>query len=419
MAGPTAAAWTTQPVVTVEDASGNTVTSSGASVTLAIASQPGSGASLTCTGGLSKAAASGVASFGGCQIVGKAGNYSLSATATGLGTATSSSFSIGVGAATQLVFTTSPGGGANGAAWTTQPVVTVEDSGGNTVTSSGASVTLAIASQPGSGASLTCTGGLSQAAASGVASFGGCQIVGKAGNYTLSATATGLSTATSSSFGIGVGPAALVTFTTQPGGGANGAAWTTQPVVTVEDSGGNTVTSSGASVTLAIASQPGSGASLTCTGGLSQTAASGVASFGGCQIVGKAGNYTLSATATGLGTATSNAFTVSAGAATQLVFTTQPVGGKKGNPFATQPVVTVEDSLGNTVTNNSSTVTLAIGTNPSGGTLTCPGGLSQNAVNGVVNFSGCSINKSGAGYTLTAADGSLTPATSSAFTVSP
>ena len=92
-----------------------------------------------------------------------------------------------LGAATQLAFTTQPGGGANGAAWTTQPVVTVEDVGGNTVTSATATVTLAIATQPGSGATLTCTGTRSRRA-SGVATFAGCQITGKAGSYTLTAT---------------------------------------------------------------------------------------------------------------------------------------------------------------------------------------------------------------------------------------
>src|SRR5208283_5221657 len=138
-----------QPVVTVEDASGNTVTSSAASITLAIATQPGSGAALACTTN-PLAASSGVASFAGCKITGKAGSYTLSATSAGLTSATTNSFTITFGAATQLAVTTQPNGGANGTAWATQPVVTVEDASGNTVTSSAASITLAIATQPGS-----------------------------------------------------------------------------------------------------------------------------------------------------------------------------------------------------------------------------------------------------------------------------
>jgi hypothetical protein len=76
----------------------------------------------------------------------------------------------------------------------------------------------------------------------------------------------------------------------------------------VEDSGGNTVTTSSAAITLTIASQPGSGATLTCTAN-PQNASSGVATFAGCQIVGTAGSYTLSATS-GVLTATSATFTI-------------------------------------------------------------------------------------------------------------
>ena len=98
-----------------------------------------------------------MASFAGCKITGKAGSYTLTASATGLTGATSTPFTITFGAATQLVFTTQPGGGANGAAWTTQPVVTVEDASGNVVTNSAASITLAIGTNPGG--TLACSGG--------------------------------------------------------------------------------------------------------------------------------------------------------------------------------------------------------------------------------------------------------------------
>ena len=39
-----------------------------------------------------------------------------------------------MGAAAKLAFTTQPGNGTGGTAWTTQPAVTVQDAGGNTVT---------------------------------------------------------------------------------------------------------------------------------------------------------------------------------------------------------------------------------------------------------------------------------------------
>ena len=67
--------------------------------------------------------------------------------------------------------------------------------------------------------------------------------------------------------------------------------------------------------------------------------------------------------------------------------------------------------------NSNATVTLAIGTNPAAGTLTCTSGLTRTAVAGVATFSGCRINNAGFGYTLTATATGLTGATSTAFTV--
>ena len=84
--------------------------------------------------------------------------------------ATSFVFTITVGAPTHLVFTTPPSGGPSGVVWATQPVVTIEDSGGNTVTTSTDTVSLAITVGPS--ANFTCNGGPpSVAASAGVATF--------------------------------------------------------------------------------------------------------------------------------------------------------------------------------------------------------------------------------------------------------
>src|ERR1035437_3715842 len=104
------------------------------------------------------------------------------------------------------------------------------------------------------------------------------------------------------------------------------------------------------------------------------------------------------------------------GPATQLAFTQTPGGAAAGTAFSTQPQITVEDAGGNTVTTDSSwaSVVLAIGSNPGSGTLS---GCTTGEVNGVIIFGGCRINYGGTGYTLTASDGSLTTASSSAFDV--
>ena len=47
-------------------------------------------------------------------------------------------------------------------------------------------------------------------------------VVGQAGNYTLSATSTGLTGATSATFAITVGAPTQLNFTAQPGNGTDG-----------------------------------------------------------------------------------------------------------------------------------------------------------------------------------------------------
>ena len=403
--GASGTAWSTQPKVTVEDAAGNTVTTDSSTVTLAIGTNPGGGTLSGCT---QSGETLGVVSFSGCKIDKAAAGYTLTATdvADSLNTASapSGTFTITPGTASQLVFTTQPGGGTAATAWSTQPKVTVEDAAGNTVTTDSSTVTLAIGTNPGGGTLSGCT---QSGETLGVVSFSGCKI-NKAGvGYTLTATdvADSLNTASapSSTFTITAGSPSQLVFTTQPTGGASGTAWSTQPKVTVEDASGNTVTTDSSTVTLAIGTNPGGGTLSGCT---QSGETLGVVSFSGCKIDKAAAGYTLTATdvADSLNTASapSGTFTITPGTASQLVFTTQPTGGASGTAWSTQPKVTVEDAAGNTVTTDSSTVTLAIGTNPGGGTLS---GCTQSGETlGVVSFSGCKIDKAAAGYTLTATD---------------
>ena len=358
--GANAVAWTHQPTVTVEDAGGNTVIGATNAVSLTIGTQPGTGATLGCTTNPVVANA-GVATFAGCEIVGKAGTtYTLTASSPGLANGTSAAFSITVGAATQVAFTTQPGGGGNTSTWTTQPVVTVEDSGGNTVATNTTSVTLAIAEN--AGGTLGCTH-TTVTTTGGVATFAGCEITGTAGTYSLSATSAPLASGTSSDFSITAGPASQVVFSTQPGGGADGSAWTVQPAVSVEDVSGNLVGTSTANITLSIHSQPGSGATLGCSNN-PLAATGGVATFANCEITGQLGSYTLSASATGLTSTNSNAFTITIGNPTKLAFTAQPGGGVDGAVWATQPAVSIEDPGGNVVTTATNPVTLGLGHQP-------------------------------------------------------
>src|SRR4029077_20677193 len=79
--------------------------------------------------------------------------------------------------------------------------------------------------------------------------------------------------------------------------------------------------------------------------------------------------------------------------------------------------VAVEDANGNVETSDNATkVSLAIATNPAGGTLS--GGAAVTVAAGIATFPGLSIDKAGAGYTLAASSTpSYTGATSTAFNV--
>jgi len=71
--------------------------------------------------------------------------------------------------------------------------------------------------------------------------------------------------------------------------------------------------------------------------------------------------------------------------------------------------VEVVDQFGNLVNNDSTdTVTLSIGTDPSGG-ATLSGTMTLTFVNGVATFTDLSIDMAGTGYTLHATASGLTP----------
>jgi len=114
-------------------------------------------------------------------------------------------------------------------------------------------------------------------------------------------------------------------------------------------------------------------------------------------------------------------------AATRLVFTAQPASGASIQAAGTGSFnvsVAVEDAGGNPAAHdNSTSVTLAINANPGGGVLACTnvGGLTLQVSSGVAAFTGCSITKTGTGYTLTASSSPslAAPGNASSFSITP
>src|SRR5207249_2796403 len=108
---------------------------------------PGSG---TLAGTATVAASAGVASFANLSIDKVGTGYTL--TATGAGSATSAAFNITAGTATALVFSVQPTNTVAGATITPAVQLTAQDASGNTATGFTGNITVAIGTNPSSGA---------------------------------------------------------------------------------------------------------------------------------------------------------------------------------------------------------------------------------------------------------------------------
>jgi hypothetical protein len=98
---------------------------------------------------------------------------------------------------------------------------------------------------------------------------------------------------------------------------------------------------------------------------------------------------------------------VNPAAADHLLILQQPTDTSAGQTIS-PVIVEVVDAFGNVETDdNSDTITLSLGSNPSGGTLS--GTLTLTVVNGVATFGDLSIDLAGTGYTLHASIGSGLP----------
>jgi hypothetical protein len=238
-----------------------------------------------------------------------------------------------------------------------------------------------------------------------------------AGTQSVTATDTVTGSITgSSNITVTAAASSKLVVTQQPSTMATaGVAFAAQPVVAEEDQFGNLENSDSThTVTVAL----GNHGTATLQGSqLTLTLQNGIASFSGLSYD-KAETMNLGfRTSAGSFTATSNDVVVSAAAANHLAFGVQPSNTAAGVSISPAVTVRVFDQFDNLVTSDTSNVTLAIGTNPGGGTLS--GTLTQAAVGGIASFSTLSLNKVGTGYTLSASDGSLGGAPSNMFNITP
>jgi hypothetical protein len=183
-------------------------------------------------------------------------------------------------------------------------------------------------------------------------------------SYQVQADLDNWVSAPGSSFTAATTGVTILAFTTAPSSGQNIQATGTGtfPIsVAIEDANGNVATSDNTdTVTLAIDSGNSTGSgTLSCTGGLTATVSSGVASFTGCAIT-LAGSYELtasSATSTALtAPANANSFNITAGTLAQFAVVTAATA-TAGTPV-TGVTLTAQDSDGNTVTSYTGSKTI-------------------------------------------------------------
>ena len=287
--------------LTVEDldSSGNLVSSFDGTVTVALAKNPGR---ATLGGTVTVTASGGVATFSNLSLTKAASGYTLQVSGDGIASATTTPITVTPAVASQVAITAEPPASVTaGSSFGIQAAI--EDTYGNIVTSASNAVSVALANDP-TGATLG--GTLSVTASNGVATFSGLTLTQAASGYTLQASSSGLSSATSSAMTVTPAAATQLVITEQPPtsvGVNNGFGLQ----VAIEDTYGNLVTSSSSTVKVALGNNP-TGAKLGGT--LSVKASAGVATFSGLTLNKAGTGYTLQLTSSGLSSATSSAITV-------------------------------------------------------------------------------------------------------------
>jgi hypothetical protein len=260
---------------------------------------------------------------------------------------------------TKLVVTSAPTSGTATAALANF-VVTAQDANNNPVAAFTGPVTVSLS---GGTVGATLSGTTTVSAVGGVATFTALGI-GKAGTaYTLTASASGLTPATSAPFDIVAGTANKLVFTGQPTDALAGASVGTLSVA-VQDASGNPITTFTSPVTLGLALNPGASA---ISGTATVNAVAGVATFTGISLNRPGSGYVFVASAVGLASGNSGTFSISIGAASTIALVSGGAqSGAASSALALPIVVRVSDAAGNAVTGKVLTIAVTTG----GGTVT-------------------------------------------------
>ncbi len=284
-------------------------------------------------------------------------------------------------------------------------VVAVENSAGDPDIDFTGTVTIALENNPGGD---TLKGTLTATVNKGVAIFSGLTLEVPDSGYTIEATASGLSSTTTSGFNVTLGASQLVV-TTQPPNSVQ-AGTTFGITVTAEDGVGNLDTSYDSAITLTLGNANGA----TLGGVVVVGANDGVATFTGLSLNLPANDYVILASSGKLTSATTDGFDVTSGPGYQLAVAQggePPSSVIAGHTFAL--TIDALDQNGFLATSFDGSVTLAISNNSN---VSLSGDVTGNASDGVITFPDLAIDTAGS-FTIAATSNGLLTGTTSVINV--
>ena len=167
--------------------------------------------------------------------------------------------------------------------------------------------------------------------------------------------------------------------------------------ITAKDASGRVVNCARDTISIGLGTDPTNG-SAKLTGTATQALVAGVATFANLSIDVAGIGYQLMATNTLVTSALSNAFNITTGVATKLVFLQNPIGGTIGATLSPTVSVEITDAGGNLVSSASDTILLMLNPNPT--YLTGVTGVASSG--GIASFSNIQVSTAGTGYILTA-----------------
>jgi hypothetical protein len=306
-------------------------------------------------------------------------------------------------AASRVAFAQQPGNTAAGVAISPPVTVQLKNAWSGNVAQAGVPITLKLSSGSGTLSGTTTR----QTNDQGLATFDDVS-VDLLGSKRLTASSSGLTSATSKSFEITLGPPSRLVIRQEPSRTATaGVPFPQQPEILVVDAGGNLVTTDNGTHVTAVR--------LTGFGELQGTvlvtAKKGVVTFANLSHT-VAGEISILFTAGSLTSDTSTAVLVNAAAAARLVFLQQPVNTTAGEVIVPPVTARLRDAFGNNVETSGTPVSLEL--TSGGGSLR--GTFTRNTSSGVATFDDLSIDLAGPKQ-LTASSPGLTSATSESFDI--